>query len=253
MKVARFGGPSARRLTAAPAASRPPHGRGESRRKRVDARLQDGDDCMSRGGLTVGRKKSLFKLLVGKPGPLRPQNFCGACGHSWYPRGKSFSPRCPNCGVDRAPASAPTGSSISSSFVVLGCVGVMALALTSLCCIVATSTPPSRRGESRAPAPVPAPAPVSTTSAAPGAGEAPRPGPAREHLCGSPHARGTAAHRAGWSRWHCRSESDTPWWEECLPRTAYAVHHGEGCPGAQLCCPPSGRDGVGLGEAVEAP
>lgn len=29
---------------------------------------------------------------------LRPQNTCGACGHTWYPRGKNLSPKCPECG-----------------------------------------------------------------------------------------------------------------------------------------------------------
>lgn len=32
---------------------------------------------------------------------LRPQNFCGNCGHSWFPRGTDYSPRCPNCGRRR--------------------------------------------------------------------------------------------------------------------------------------------------------
>lgn len=28
----------------------------------------------------------------------RPQNFCRSCGYSWYPRGKSRSAQCPQCG-----------------------------------------------------------------------------------------------------------------------------------------------------------
>ena len=28
----------------------------------------------------------------------RPQNRCGACGNTWYPRGKDKSLKCPNCG-----------------------------------------------------------------------------------------------------------------------------------------------------------
>lgn len=28
----------------------------------------------------------------------RPQNRCKSCGYTWYPRGKSLSPKCPNCG-----------------------------------------------------------------------------------------------------------------------------------------------------------
>jgi predicted RNA-binding Zn-ribbon protein involved in translation (DUF1610 family) len=32
---------------------------------------------------------------------LRPQNSCGWCGHTWYPRGSHYSPRCPNCGRQR--------------------------------------------------------------------------------------------------------------------------------------------------------
>jgi hypothetical protein len=32
---------------------------------------------------------------------LRPQNFCGGCGYSWYPRGSNYSRRCPRCGVAR--------------------------------------------------------------------------------------------------------------------------------------------------------
>ena len=29
---------------------------------------------------------------------LRTQNACYDCGHTWYPRGKDVSTRCPNCG-----------------------------------------------------------------------------------------------------------------------------------------------------------
>lgn len=28
----------------------------------------------------------------------RPQNKCKSCGYTWYPRGKSLSKKCPNCG-----------------------------------------------------------------------------------------------------------------------------------------------------------
>ena len=28
----------------------------------------------------------------------RPQNRCNACGHTWYPRGKNKSHKCPKCG-----------------------------------------------------------------------------------------------------------------------------------------------------------
>jgi hypothetical protein len=28
----------------------------------------------------------------------RPQNFCGACGYSWYPKGKNRAAQCPRCG-----------------------------------------------------------------------------------------------------------------------------------------------------------
>ena len=28
----------------------------------------------------------------------RPQNKCKSCGYTWYPRGKSLSNKCPNCG-----------------------------------------------------------------------------------------------------------------------------------------------------------
>lgn len=28
----------------------------------------------------------------------RPQNRCGACGYTWFPRGKNLSPQCPKCG-----------------------------------------------------------------------------------------------------------------------------------------------------------
>jgi hypothetical protein len=30
----------------------------------------------------------------------RPQNYCGSCGYSWYPRGKSVSAACPRCGSE---------------------------------------------------------------------------------------------------------------------------------------------------------
>src|SRR5262245_35281 len=29
---------------------------------------------------------------------MRPQNTCGHCGYTWYPRGKDLSNKCPNCG-----------------------------------------------------------------------------------------------------------------------------------------------------------
>jgi hypothetical protein len=32
---------------------------------------------------------------------LRPLNVCGACGYEWYPRGRDYSVRCPNCGRER--------------------------------------------------------------------------------------------------------------------------------------------------------
>lgn len=32
---------------------------------------------------------------------LRPLNQCGYCGHTWYPRGTDYSPRCPFCRRER--------------------------------------------------------------------------------------------------------------------------------------------------------
>ena len=31
----------------------------------------------------------------------RPQNICHNCWYTWYPRGKSISRMCPNCGSRR--------------------------------------------------------------------------------------------------------------------------------------------------------
>lgn len=39
---------------------------------------------------------------------LRPQNKCGACGHTWYPRGKNLSPKCPECGSRETKILAPS-------------------------------------------------------------------------------------------------------------------------------------------------
>lgn len=36
---------------------------------------------------------------------LRPLNECSACGYTWYPRGKDYSPRCPSCRRSRGVAS----------------------------------------------------------------------------------------------------------------------------------------------------
>jgi hypothetical protein len=188
------------------------------------------------------RKKSFLSLLVGKPPPLRPQNFCGACGYHWYPRGKNFSPRCPRCGVERVVPSVPSveGSNRTSAapFVVLGCFGACVVGLVSLCCLFGalgarrpTAASGSTPGLSES-TPV-----LAGSTKVPGA-DAGATVHSSEHLCGSPHARGAAAHRPGWARWSCRFESDTPWWHECLPRSGYAAHHSEGCPGMQRCCPP---------------
>lgn len=56
----------------------------------------------------MGRQRNLFSV---PRGTLRPQNLCKSCGYSWYPRGKSLSPKCPHCGS--------SDTSIDSS----GCVG----------------------------------------------------------------------------------------------------------------------------------
>lgn len=39
-------------------------------------------------------RRNLFSI---PRGTLRPQNYCKSCGHTWYPRGKNLSPKCPNC------------------------------------------------------------------------------------------------------------------------------------------------------------
>lgn len=197
------------------------------------------------------RKKSFLSLLVGKPPPLRPQNFCGACGYHWYPRGKNFSPRCPRCGAERvAPSMPSTGRSGSAvPFVVLGCFGACVVGLVSLCCLFGALGTRRPAGVSRATSGPSASTPVLVGSTGVAGGDAGATVHSSEHLCGSPHARGAAARRPGWSRWTCRSESDTSWWHECLPRSGYAVHHGEGCPGMQRCCPP-GSDIGGAEQGV---
>jgi hypothetical protein len=43
----------------------------------------------------------LMYALLAQRSTLRPHNYCGACGHSWYPRGHDYSPRCPHCGRRR--------------------------------------------------------------------------------------------------------------------------------------------------------
>jgi len=61
----------------------------------------------------MGRRNP-FKL---PRGTKRPQNVCKKCSYSWYPRGKSLSPKCPYCGS--------TETAIGCG----GCVGVIVLAL----------------------------------------------------------------------------------------------------------------------------
>lgn len=42
---------------------------------------------------------AIFAIMGGHGRPtLRPLNCCGYCGYTWYPRGRDFSMRCPNCG-----------------------------------------------------------------------------------------------------------------------------------------------------------
>jgi hypothetical protein len=61
----------------------------------------------------MGRRNP-FKL---PRGTKRPQNFCKKCGYSWYPRGKSLSPKCPHCG------------STHTAFGCGGCATIIAVAL----------------------------------------------------------------------------------------------------------------------------
>ena len=37
----------------------------------------------------------------------RPQNKCGKCGYTWYPRGKSVSLKCPSCGSAKVGLAGP--------------------------------------------------------------------------------------------------------------------------------------------------
>jgi hypothetical protein len=187
----------------------------------------------------MGRRKGLLALLLSGPkGPMRPQNRCRACGHSWYPRGSNFSPRCPRCGADRtiAPPAAPArtltptaapASGGGTAFLVAGGLGLAALGITTICCLVAFSADREAPRPSSPAAAVPEVAAVDAGTHMPHAG-----------LCGSPHALAESVHRPHWRRWRCRSEAQSSRWNECLPREAYASHHGDGCPGVQRCCPP---------------
>lgn len=66
---------------------------------------------------------------------MRPQNECDDCGYTWYPRGKSLSIRCPNCGSRAVRFPSPLRASDTRApgtplllvgffaFVLLGCCG----------------------------------------------------------------------------------------------------------------------------------
>jgi len=57
--------------------------------------------------------------MARRPQPTyRPQNMCWSCWYTWYPRGKDYSLRCPNCGSSR------TGPDITLFIVLLGLVGI---------------------------------------------------------------------------------------------------------------------------------
>lgn len=47
---------------------------------------------------------------------------------------------------------------------------------------------------------------------------------------------------APWNEYRCLDESSAgDAWANCLERAEYASQRGEGCPGAQRCCPPTNR------------
>jgi tRNA A-37 threonylcarbamoyl transferase component Bud32 len=58
--------------------------------------------------------------------------------------------------------------------------------------------------------------------------------------CGTDDAFATFQVVADWHDYRCRHERQAhDIWESCLPRAAYSDVPGSGCPGDQLCCPPS--------------
>lgn len=52
----------------------------------------------------------------------RPQNRCKACGYTWYPRGKSLSAKCPNCGSGETRV---VGAGLFGGLFVLGVIAVV--------------------------------------------------------------------------------------------------------------------------------
>lgn len=68
-------------------------------------------------------------------------------------------------------------------------------------------------------------------------------GQPRQSRCGAP---GNDPPRlrivAPWNEYRCLDASSAgDAWANCLERAEYASQRGEGCPGAQLCCPPTKR------------
>lgn len=73
--------------------------------------------------------------------PKRPLNRCWECGHTWHPRGKDLSLRCPACGYADAYDPAPTWQRTALV------VGVVATILLAVCGgIVLALLAPLRRG-----------------------------------------------------------------------------------------------------------
>jgi uncharacterized OB-fold protein len=53
----------------------------------------------------------------------RPQNKCKSCGYTWYPRGKSISIKCPNCGGGKISTVGSWGGVVVVGFLVYGFFG----------------------------------------------------------------------------------------------------------------------------------
>jgi len=76
-------------------------------------------------GLTSWRKHIVGRrnLFLMPRQPKWNQNRCKACGYTWYPRGKSRSLKCPNCG-SRATEEVGCGFAILVIGALLGSAGV---------------------------------------------------------------------------------------------------------------------------------
>lgn len=158
---------------------------------------------------------------MGRP-TLRPRNVCRDCGYGWYPRGNNVARRCPNCGSGRVRLS------------YAGCVATLAvIAMVSWCW---WSSP--RDGGSSSSRQTPgARAPTASVTASGSLSGSPRHAERAASLCGSADA--IVARVGDWSEWSCQSEDEAgPRWGECLSRAEYASDRGQGCPGAERCCPP---------------